>query len=216
MKKQAPKKQKTKQKAKQMKIGKVQKIIIAAVAALLCIATVVGIILWSSLHPIEKFALKIARKQSFQVDIALSGVPLFGTVTFACEVDGNIQHIPDGSFVPEVYLETVDNKQYTYSKDENGKWVKAEGGESMFGNIKDNEMLRELINPDNYEPVEGQKNTYRQKADVVFDGCRNVVLKIEKNSCIIEMTTLSGSMAFDTVMVISNIGKVNITLPDVE
>ena len=209
MKKQAPKKQK-------IKIGIVQKIIIATVAALLCIATVAGIILWSSLHPIEKFALKIARKQNFQMDVTLSGIPLFGAIAFSCEVDGNIQHIPDGSLVPEVYLETVGDKQYTYSKDENDKWVKAEGGESMFGNIRDNETLRELINPDNYEPIEGQKNTYRQKADVVFEGCKNVVLKIEKNSCIIEMITLSGSMAFDTVMIISNIGKVNVTLPDIE
>ena len=175
------------EKIKNIKISKTQKIIIAAVAAFLCIAMVVGIVLWSSVHPLEKFALKIARKQNFQMDIVLSGIPLFGSVALTCEVDGNIQHIPAATFISESYIETVDDKQYTYSKDENGKWTKTESENGMLGNLKDNEMLKDLVDPDNYEPVEGKKNTYRQKADVEFEDCKNVTITIEKDSCTIEL-----------------------------
>lgn len=204
------------EKIKNIKISKTQKIIIAAVAAFLCIAMVVGIVLWSSVHPLEKFALKIARKQNFQMDIVLSGIPLFGSVALTCEVDGNIQHIPAATFISESYIETVDDKQYTYSKDENGKWTKTESENGMLGNLKDNEMLKDLVDPDNYEPVEGKKNTYRQKADVEFEDCKNVTITIEKDSCTIEMILYTDGMALETLIVISEIGKMDVKLPDVD
>ncbi len=204
------------EKIKNIKISKTQKIIIAAVAAVLCIAMVVGIVLWSSVHPLEKFALKIARKQNFQMDIVLSGIPLFGSVALTCEVDGNIQHIPAATFISESYIETVDDKQYTYSKDENGKWTKNESENGMLGNLKDNEMLKDLVDPDNYEPVEGKKNTYRQKADVEFEDCKNVTITIEKDSCTIEMILYTDGMALETLIVISEIGKMDVKLPDVD
>ena len=204
------------EKIKNIKISKTQKIIIAAVAAVLCIAMVVGIVLWSSVHPLEKFALKIARKQNFQMDIVLSGIPLFGSVALTCEVDGNIQHIPAATFISESYIETVDDKQYTYSKDENGKGTKTESENGMLGNLKDNEMLKDLVDPDNYEPVEGKKNTYRQKADVEFEDCKNVTITIEKDSCTIEMILYTDGMALETLIVISEIGKMDVKLPDVD
>ena len=204
------------EKIKNIKISKTQKIIIAAVAAFLCIAMVVGIVLWSSVHPLEKFALKIARKQNFQMDIVLSGIPLFGSVALTCEVDGNIQHIPAATFISESYIETVDDKQYTYSKDENGKWTKTESENGMLGNLKDNEMLKDLVDPDNYEPVEGKKNTYRQKADVEFEDCKNVTITIKKDSCTIEMILYTDGMALETLIVISEIGKMDVKLPDVD
>lgn len=204
------------EKIKNIKISKTQKIIIAAVAAVLCIAMVVGIVLWSSVHPLEKFALKIARKQNFQMDIVLSGIPLFGSVALTCEVDGNIQHIPAATFISESYIETVDDKQYTYSKDENGKWTKTESENGMLGNLKDNEMLKDLVDPDNYEPVEGKKNTYRQKADVEFEDCKNVTITIKKDSCTIEMILYTDGMALETLIVISEIGKMDVKLPDVD
>ena len=198
-----------------LKNKKITRILIAAVAAVLLIATVVGIVLWSSVHPIERFALKIARKQNFQMDIVLSGVPLFGSVALTCEVDGNIQHIPQGSFVSESYIETVGDKRYTYSKDDAGKWTKTIGENDLFGNLQDNEMLQELINPENYEAVEGEKNVYRQKEGVEFESLKNVTLTIEKGTCTIQMILYTDGMALETVVVISNIGKMDVTLPRV-
>ena len=200
------------------KLTKTKKIILAAVAAVLLIAVVVGIVLWSSLHPIEKFALKIARKQNFQMDIALSGIPIFGGVALTCEVDGNIQHIPEATFISESYIETVGDKQYTYSKDENGKWTKTESdvdADNLLSGLQDNKMLKDLMNLDNYEEVEGEKNVYRQKEGVVFEGFKNVTITVEKDTCTIQMILETGGMALDTVIVISNIGEMNLTLPQV-
>ena len=200
------------------KLTKTKKIIIAAVAAVLLIAIIVGIVLWSSVHPLEKFALKIARKQNFQMDIVLSGIPIFGAVALTCEVDGNIQHIPAANFVSESYIETVGDKRYTYTKDDTGKWTKTESDvdeDDLFGNLQENETFQELLNLENYEEVEGKKNVYRQKEDVAFDGFKNVTITLEKGTCTIEMILYTSGMALDTVIVISNIGEMNLTLPKV-
>lgn len=201
------------EKTKKIQLGKVQKIVIAAVAALLCIATVLMIVISASQHPLEKFAAKMIKKQSFQMDVVLSGIPFFGTVSLTYEMDGNIQHIPAGNFVSESYMETVGDKQYKYTKDETGKWIKAESDENLLSSIQSNETLKQLLNVDNYEKVEGKKNVYRQKADVVFENCKDVTITLEDKSCIIEMIALSNGMALETLIVISNVGKVNLTLP---
>ena len=192
--------------------------LIAILAAILLIATVVGIVLWSSVHPIERFALKIARKQNFQMDITLSGIPLFGAVALTCEVDGNIQHIQQGTFISESYIETVGDKRYTYSKDDSGRWTKTEkeiGENDFLSGLQDNEMLKKLTTPENYEKVEGKKNVYRQKEGVEFEGFQNVTITIEKGTCTIQMILYADDMALDTVIVISNIGKMDVTLPRV-
>lgn len=206
------------EKTKNIKISKTKKIIFSAIAAVLLIAIIVGIVLWSSVHPLEKFALKIARKQNFQMDIVLSGIPIFGAVALTCEVDGNIQHIPAANFISESYIETVGDKRYTYTKDDTGKWTKTESDvdeDDLFGNLQENEAFQELMNLENYEEVEGKKNVYRQKEDVTFDGFKNVTITLEKGTCTIEMILYTSGMALDTVIVISNIGKMDLTLPKV-
>lgn len=200
------------------KLTKTKKIIFSAIAAVLLIAIIVGIVLWSSVHPLEKFALKIARKQNFQMDIVLSGIPIFGAVALTCEVDGNIQHIPAANFISESYIETVGDKRYTYTKDDTGKWTKTESDvdeDDLFGNLQESEAFQELMNLENYEEVEGKKNVYRQKEDVEFDGFKNVTITLEKGTCTIEMILYTSGMALDTVIVISNIGKMDLTLPKV-
>ena len=198
-------------------MSKTKKIIIAVVAAVLCVATVLSIVLISNLgHPLEKFALKIITKKNFQMDIVLSGIPLFGTVALTCEVDENLMHIPDATFISEQYVETVGDKRYTYTKDNNGKWTKTESdANGMLSNIQDNEMIQELINIDNYEEVEGEKNVYRQKEGVELEHFKNVVITLEKDTCTIQTILFSDGMALDAVIVISNIGKMDVTLPRV-
>ena len=206
------------EKTKNIKISKTKKIIFSAIAAVLLIAIIVGIVLWSSVHPLEKFALKIARKQNFQMDIVLSGIPIFGAVALTCEVDGNIQHIPAANFISESYIETVGDKRYTYTKDDTGKWTKTESDvdeDDLFGNLQENEAFQELMNLENYEELEGKKNVYRQKEGVAFDGFKNVTITLEKGTCTIEMILYTSGMALDTVIVISNIGKMDLTLPKV-
>lgn len=199
-------------------LSKTKKIIIAVVAAVLCIATILSIVIISNTrHPLEKFALKIMRKQNFQMDVVLSGIPFFGSVALTCEVDGNVMHIPAATFISEQYTETVGDKRYTYTKDDNEKWTKAEAdGNSIFANLQDNELVKELINLDNYEAVEGKKNVYRQKESVELENFKNVTITLEKNTCTIQTILYTEGMALDAVIVISNIGKMDVTLPRVD
>jgi hypothetical protein len=198
------------------KLTKTKKIILAVVAAVLCIATVLLVVLiGTSQNTLEKFAGKIARKQNFQMDVVISGIPLFGSIALTYEIDGNIQHIPENSFTEESYVEIVGDKQYHYSKDENGKWIKAEAENDSVSIFQDNEIFQQLINFNNYELVEGTKNVYRQKADVVFDGCKDVTITLERNSCTIQMISLSDGMDLETVIMISNVGGIHLTLPRV-
>ena len=198
-------------------MSKTKKIIIAVVAAVLCVATVLSIVLISNLgHPLEKFALKIITKKNFQMDIVLSGIPLFGTVALTCEVDENLMHIPDATFISEQYVETVGDKRYTYTKDSNEKWTKTESDtDGMLSDIQNNEIIQELINIDNYEEVEGEKNVYRQKEGVELEHFKNVIITLEKDTCTIQTILFSDGMALDAVIVISNIGKMDVTLPRV-
>ena len=200
------------------KLTKNKKIILAIVAAVLCVATVLSIVIVNaSMNPLEKFALKIMKKQNFQMDIVLSGIPIFGAVALTCEVDGNVQHIPAANFISESYIEKVGDKQYTYAKDSNGKWTKTEGEASdMLSGIQSNDLLKDLMNLENYEEVEGKKNVYRQKEDVTFESFKNITITLEKDSCTIEMILYTGGMALDAVIVISNIGKMDVTLPSVD
>ena len=200
------------------KLTKNKKIILAIVAAVLCLATVLSIVIVNaSMNPLEKFALKIMKKQNFQMDIVLSGIPIFGAVALTCEVDGNVQHIPAANFISESYIEKVGDKQYTYAKDSNGKWTKTEGEASdMLSGIQSNDLLKDLMNLENYEEVEGKKNVYRQKEDVTFESFKNVTITLEKDSCTIEMILYTAGMALDAVIAISNIGKMDVTLPSVD
>jgi len=212
---------------KKAKLNKTTKIIIAAVALVLCIATVLSIVLINnSMSPLEKFVLKLAKKQNFQMEVSAYGIPLLGSLAFVVEMDGNITHIPDLVLIDEeCYVEKVGNETFTYTKDENGKWVKTKDEDDSDLEFLDEDDLEELINPDNYELVEGTENVYRQKDSVQFEKFKNITITLEDDSCKIEMIayleeiTLAGftlnGIALETQIVISKIGEVNLKLPRV-
>ena len=201
-------------KKNQKVLTKKKTIIIAAVAIVVCVAAVLSITLINnSKNSLEKLEEKLTKKKNFQMDIVFSDIPLFGSISMTCETDGNIQHIPETSFFAETYIETVGEKQYSYVKNDFGKWEKSEGAQIAFSTLQDGDVLAELMNADNYEPVKNEKNVYRQKAGVTFEYFQDVTITVEKDSCTVKMITLAGTMTLETHVVISNIGKVNVRLP---
>ena len=201
-------------KKNQKVLTKKKTIIIAAVAIVVCVAAVLSITLINnSKNSLEKLEEKLTKKKNFQMDIVFSDIPLFGSISMTCETDGNIQHIPETSFFAETYIETVGEKQYSYVKNDFGRWEKSEGVQIAFSTLQDGDVLAELMNADNYEPVKNEKNVYRQKADVTFEYFQDVTITVEKDSCTVKMITLAGTMTLETHVVISNIGKVNVRLP---
>ena len=168
-------------------------------------------------HPIENFKDKMSEADSYQMSITMSDVPLFGTFTMTTKVDGNIQYTPAVMFNDEEYTETVGDVEYKYTKDESGKWTKTkvEDTEDDSSSSYGDDSLNKLFNPDNYEKVKGEENTYKQKDDVDFEDYENVKITIEDDSCTIEMSSISDGMTFGVKIVISKIGEIELTLPKV-
>lgn len=76
----------------------------------------------------------------------------------------------------------------------------------------DSKTLETLFNSANYEKVD--EKTYKQKSDVSFDDFKNVVMTLEGDSCTIEMVSIEDG--YGVKFVISEVGKIELTLPTVE
>ena len=187
-------------------------IFIASAAALLCLATTLIIVLSLPKHPIEKFANKLLKKQNFQVEVT---IPILISEKFVMQVDGNIIYVPDTFISEEYYIETIGDVHYKYTRDKNGIWSKKANEEDFISTFFNEETIKQLIDPDNYELVEGTVNVYRQKADIQFEYFKDVVLTLEEDSCKIETITLAGDMLLETQIVISGIGETDLKLPTV-
>ncbi len=194
-----------------------KKIVSLLIIITMCVSLLMAFTSCSSKHPIDEFKEKMEKADSYQMAITMSDVPLFGTFTMTTNVDGNIQYTPAVMFSEEEYVETVGDVKYKYTKDESGKWTKEkeEETEEDDSSIFDDESMEKLFNPDNYEKVRGEKNTYKQKSDVTFDYYEDVKITIEEDSCTIEMNAISDAMTIGVKIVISKIGEVNLTLPKV-
>lgn len=179
----------------------------------LCMSIVLGVTSCDAKHPIEEFKSKMDAADNYQISTTMSEVPFFGTITVITKVDGNIQYSSTALFDTEEYTETVGDAVYKYTKNENGVWSKAldtDGQDNTAGT--DSKTLEILFNPDNYDKVE--ENTYRQKKDVSFDEFKDVVMTLEGDSCTIE--TVSIEDGYGVKFVISEVGKIELTLPTVE
>ena len=193
-----------------------KKVISLLIILATCLSILMAFTSCSSKHPIDEFKEKMEKADSYQMSITMSDVPLFGTFTMTTKVDGNIQYTPAVMFSEEEYTETVDGVKYKYTKDDSGKWTKEkdetnDDDSSVYGD----ESMAKLFNPDNYEKVKGEENTYKQKSDVTFDDYEDVKITIEDDSCTIEMKAISDGITFGVKIVISKIGEIELTLPKV-
>ena len=193
-----------------------KKVISLLIVLATCLSILMAFTSCSSKHPIDEFRAKMEKADSYQMSITMSDVPLFGTFTMTTKVDGNIQYTPAVMFSEEEYVETVGDVKYKYTKDESGKWTKEkEETEDDDSSIYGDESMEKLFNPENYEKVKGEENTYKQKSDVTFDDYEDVKITIEEDSCTIEMKAISDGMTFGVKIVISKIGEIELTLPKV-
>ena len=170
-------------------------------------------------HPIDAFKEKVEKADSCQMAMTMSDVPLFGTISVTTKLDGNIQYTPATFFSEESYTELVGDVAYKYTKNDSGKWTKAKVSstdtETDDSSIFSEESMEQIFNSENYEKVSDKENTYRQKSDVTFEGYEDVVITIEDDSCTLEMNATTNGMVFGLTVVISKLGEVELTLPEV-
>ena len=195
-------------------------LIITAISLVVIAAIVLTAALIFGNSPIGKLLSKIGNMDNYRMSATVSGIPLFGSLTLEQEVDGNVTHTSAFLFSPEQYKEVVGEETYVYKKSSSDKWTKTKSdgqGNSM------NDMIEDLIgdvdnltNPKNYEKVKGEKNKFRQKDGVEFDGCKDVVITLEDDKITVEMTIDFEGMQLPTTVTIYDIGEVELTLPTVE
>lgn len=194
-----------------------KKILTLSIVITMCMCLITAFTSCSFEHPIDGFKEKMEKADSYQMSVTMSDIPLFGTFTMTTKVDGNIQYTPAVMFNEEEYIETVGDVKYKYTKDDAGKWTKAkEDSTDDDSSVYDDESMKKLFNPDNYEKVKGEENTYKQKSDVEFDDCEDVKITIEEDSCTIEMKAISDGMTFGVKIVISKIGEIELKLPEID
>lgn len=168
-------------------------------------------------HPIEKFYKKMEKSDNnYQVSCSLTEKSTNSRFILTMQVDGNIEYTPENMElgIDETYVEYIDNYEIIYTKNFNGVWEKAinEQLESDAFDFEEND----IFNADNYEKIKGEKNSYRQKKDIIFQSFENVVMTISKDSCTIECQMVTEGVVVDAKIVISKLGEMNLTLPTID
>ena len=167
-------------------------------------------------HPMEQFLIQMREADSGQMVVTMYDLPFFGTITMLLKNDGNISYTAGTIISDESYTETINDQKYEYKKNDDGKWEKTlvEKNEDDHED-SGNDFAKLIENPENFEAVEGKENTYKQKSGVVFEGFDNVIVTIEKDSCTIEMMMITEDLTCRCLVVISHIGAIELTLPEV-
>ena len=188
-------------------------LLICLIALIAVVAITMSVALIFSSSPIGKLLTKLNDGKNYHLTATV------GSFSFEQKVDGNVTYTSSFLLSPEQYKEVVGDEAYIYTKNSSGEWTKKKSENS--GNAM-NDMLEELVgdldeltNPKNYKKVKGEKNKYAQKDNVNFEGCKDVVITIEEDKVIVEMIIDFEGLNFHTTVVISEIGEVELTLPEV-
>lgn len=165
-------------------------------------------------HPITAFRDKMVAAESAQMKITMTYPGTDMEITTTVKADGNITYMPATVYTPEMYIETTENGDYIYTMDENGKWVKVPATEEDDTSM-DVDEISCLFVAENYDPVEGEVNTYRQKKAVVFEGFSDVSVYAGENTCTINAKMEMEGLLIPVRLVIFKVGEVKLTLPQV-
>ena len=182
---------------------------------MLCVSVLLSATSCLFSNRMERFLRKLEKEESAKLNMTIYiEIPDYGEYkeTVVMKVDGNVEYYEDST--GEVYyVETVDQTEYTYTKDESGKWIKTAA--PVEEDSSTDSDIWELFNYDNYEKVRGEKNTYRQKENCEIMGYDDLEHYIDKDTCVIRGEMIIEGISCDFKLVISQVGEVELTLPKV-
>lgn len=179
-------------------------------------------------HPIEAFVEKMKKAGSYQILITTFDPYDGEEYSSTLKTDGNIHHALDPETNLQTYCEIVGDVAYIYIKD-GSEWEKEkiENIDSLPWTVTlDRFIYRLLDNPDHYEKVTNEENVYKLKDDIdlVLDyeqderydpKATTVKITIADDSCTIDASISTMDITVDITMVISKIGEIELTLPNV-
>ena len=177
-----------------------------------------------SKHPIEQFNDEVEKEESYKMEVSCD-IPMMGVLNVTFKVDGNLLYASESynGERMEAYYETVgEDTVYEYlNRDE--KWKKevwtSEAGVSLMDSFLELEKIfDELFDADDYEKI--SKNTYKFKADAALkkdlEGVESIVMVIENGECRITLISKSNDTTTTVEYVITDVGKVELSLPSVD
>lgn len=165
---------------------------------------------------LEEFVALWSDSDSYQMDITLLDWSE-GGFTVTEKWDGNLFYQSPFVWPVESYVEIVEGKKYLYQTDANDltKWTKSELEEGKQYSLISDEIFAAFSNADNFEKVEGEENTYKIKSDVTIPLCNDILITLGDGICTITLNAYFYIGYSDIMVVISNIGNVELTLPTV-
>lgn len=178
-------------------------------------AAVVTFIIIIAQHPLAQIAFKLVKNESYDMDITVSGIPFFGSIKVERSVDGDIAYTSGSLLTREHYSHVVGDTKYTYNKSSDGTWVVTEENKDESATSELMSKFSELLDPEKYEKVDGKEYTYKQKEDVTFENFEDVIIVVTDETVTVTMYFYIEGIGFPTKIVITNIGEVELTLPEV-
>lgn len=167
---------------------------------------------------LDKFYKKMEKADSYTAVITMEA-SIFGKVVMTTKIDGNKQYISSILDDNEEYKEIVDGKVFIYTKNYFGEWEK-ELEKVDDSNDKDDDSLRKMFDSKNYDYSKKEKAFILKKDSDLddFNGMEILSFKviIDGETCSIEGEVVSEGMAIPITIVIKNINKTTVTLPEVK
>jgi hypothetical protein len=192
-----------------------KKTIIISSILLAFAAAVVTLIIIIAQHPLAQIAFKLAKNESYDMDITVSGIPFLGSINVERSVDGDIAYTSGSLLTREHYSHVVGDTKYTYNKSSDGTWVVTEENKDESATSELMSKFSELLDPEKYEKVDGKEYTYKQKEDATFENFEDVMIVVTDETVTVTMYFYIEGIGFPTKIVITNIGEVELTLPEV-
>ena len=168
----------------------------------------------NSTRQIDRYYKRLVKADSATIIIDMQ-VPIFGKISMTMKMDDNKQY----TSVPEEYKEVIGDTTFTYTKNDNGDWIKTES-QTEEDEVSIKEKFKELLNSKNYEYSKDLKK-FVLKDDVnpeFLDGMQadSLTLEIDGDKCIISGEVVnSEGMVMEIRITIKDLNKTEILLPPV-
>ena len=168
----------------------------------------------NSTRQIDRYYKRLVKADSATIIIDMQ-VPIFGKISMTMKMDDNKQY----TSVPEEYKEVIGDTTFTYTKNDNGDWIKTES-QTEEDEVSIKEKFKELLNSKNYEYSKDLKK-FVLKDDVnpeFLDGMQadSLTLEIDGDKCIISGEVVnSEGMVMEISITIKDLNKTEILLPTV-
>ncbi|MFH5881320.1 hypothetical protein [Liberiplasma polymorphum] len=169
-------------------------------------------------NKLEKAFNTMEEVESYRMDMTISNVPLFGTLTFTFKVDGDLSYTSNPLGGEGTYTKTVDGEEYDYILQTNGTYVLSDTPNETNDEL--NSILLDDLNYDDFE--ETSKGVWELTKERIYlndeetEYMKDVVIILNADGYIdtITFSMVSDGMNVDVEIDISGYNNTTVQLPE--